>query len=164
MVVRILHCERSVDFRPNTGQFGVSARYVRVAWARGKDEHTSRYLNGIEASLSSCARCGATDLEDREIEKLVRGGDDVAALRVLNSINLEQALEPVDGDEFLGEAIVGDVAKLLRDAVIDARAGDAAEGLVLADPAEGATDVLGEQAPPVGEHAAESPKPCPARW
>ena len=36
----------------------------------------------MKASLSRCVRCGATDLEDREIEKLVRGGDDVAALRV----------------------------------------------------------------------------------
>jgi YgiT-type zinc finger domain-containing protein len=27
-------------------------------------------------------RCGSKDLEDREVEKLVRGGDDVAALRV----------------------------------------------------------------------------------
>lgn len=27
-------------------------------------------------------RCGSVDLEDREVEKLVRGGDDVAVLRV----------------------------------------------------------------------------------
>ena len=37
----------------------------------------------MEANLFRCARCGAADLEDREIEKLVRGGNDVAALRVL---------------------------------------------------------------------------------
>lgn len=40
----------------------------------------------MTASLSRCARCGATDLEDREIEKLVRGGDDVAAVRVRATI------------------------------------------------------------------------------
>jgi YgiT-type zinc finger domain-containing protein len=27
-------------------------------------------------------RCGSTDLEDRQVEKLVRGGDDAAVLRV----------------------------------------------------------------------------------
>lgn len=36
----------------------------------------------MKARLSRCVRCGATDLEDREVEKLVRGGDDVASLRV----------------------------------------------------------------------------------
>jgi len=36
----------------------------------------------MTASLSSCARCGSSDLEDRDVEKLVRGGNDVAALRV----------------------------------------------------------------------------------
>lgn len=36
----------------------------------------------MTASLSRCARCGSSDLEDKEIEKLIRGGDDVAALRV----------------------------------------------------------------------------------
>lgn len=40
----------------------------------------------MKASLSRCARCGATDLEDREIEKLVRRGDDVAAVRVRATI------------------------------------------------------------------------------
>lgn len=36
----------------------------------------------MTASLSRCARCGSSDLEDKDVEKLVRGGDDVAALRV----------------------------------------------------------------------------------
>ena len=36
----------------------------------------------MKASLARCARCGSNDLEDRDVEKLVRGGDDVAALRV----------------------------------------------------------------------------------
>jgi YgiT-type zinc finger domain-containing protein len=36
----------------------------------------------MKASLSRCARCGSNDLEDKDVEKLVRGGDDVAALRV----------------------------------------------------------------------------------
>jgi len=36
----------------------------------------------VKARLSKCVRCGSKDLEDREVEKLVRGGDDVAALRV----------------------------------------------------------------------------------
>lgn len=36
----------------------------------------------MKASLSKCVRCGSRDLEDRDVEKLVRGGDDVAALRV----------------------------------------------------------------------------------
>jgi YgiT-type zinc finger domain-containing protein len=36
----------------------------------------------MKASLSRCARCGSDDLEDKEVEKLIRGGDDVAALRV----------------------------------------------------------------------------------
>jgi YgiT-type zinc finger domain-containing protein len=36
----------------------------------------------MKASLSRCARCGSNDLEDRDVEKLVRGGDDVAAVRV----------------------------------------------------------------------------------
>ena len=36
----------------------------------------------VSATLSKCMRCGSVDLEDREIEKLVRGGDDVAVLRV----------------------------------------------------------------------------------
>jgi YgiT-type zinc finger domain-containing protein len=40
----------------------------------------------MKASLSRCARCGSNDLEDRDIEKLVRGGDDVAALRVRATI------------------------------------------------------------------------------
>ena len=34
------------------------------------------------ASLSKCMRCGSSDLEDKEVEKLVRGGDDVAVLSV----------------------------------------------------------------------------------
>ena len=36
----------------------------------------------MKASIARCARCGSNDLEDRDVEKLVRGGDDVAALRV----------------------------------------------------------------------------------
>ncbi len=36
----------------------------------------------MNASLSKCLRCGSSDLEDKEVEKLVRGGDDVAVLRV----------------------------------------------------------------------------------
>jgi len=36
----------------------------------------------VKASLSRCVRCGSNDLEDRDVEKLVRGGDNVAALRV----------------------------------------------------------------------------------
>ena len=36
----------------------------------------------MTASLSRCARCGSSDLEDKAIEKRIRGGDDVAALRV----------------------------------------------------------------------------------
>jgi YgiT-type zinc finger domain-containing protein len=35
----------------------------------------------VTASLSRCARCGSSDLEDKDVEKLVRGGDDVAVLR-----------------------------------------------------------------------------------
>ena len=40
----------------------------------------------MKASLSKCARCGSKDLENREVEKLVRGGDDVAALRVRGTV------------------------------------------------------------------------------
>jgi ribosomal protein L40E len=40
----------------------------------------------VTASLSTCARCGSADLEDKDIEKLVRVGDDVAALRVRATI------------------------------------------------------------------------------
>ena len=40
----------------------------------------------MTADLSKCARCGSTDLEDKDIEKLVRVGDDVAALRVRATI------------------------------------------------------------------------------
>lgn len=36
----------------------------------------------MTASLSRCVRCGSADLEDKDAEKLVRVGDDVAALRV----------------------------------------------------------------------------------
>jgi YgiT-type zinc finger domain-containing protein len=36
----------------------------------------------MNASLSRCVRCGSADLEDKDAEKLVRVGDDVAALRV----------------------------------------------------------------------------------
>ncbi len=36
----------------------------------------------MKASLSKCMRCGSADLEDKDVEKLVRVGDDVAALRV----------------------------------------------------------------------------------
>ena len=36
----------------------------------------------MSATLSKCMRCGSADLEDRVVEKLVRGGDDVAVLRV----------------------------------------------------------------------------------
>jgi len=36
----------------------------------------------VKASLSKCVRCSSTDLEDKQAEKLVRVGDDVAALRV----------------------------------------------------------------------------------
>lgn len=36
----------------------------------------------MKASLTKCVRCGSTDLEDKDAEKLVRVGDDVAALRV----------------------------------------------------------------------------------
>ncbi len=36
----------------------------------------------MNAALSKCARCGSSDLEDRDIEKLVRGGSDVVALDV----------------------------------------------------------------------------------
>jgi YgiT-type zinc finger domain-containing protein len=36
----------------------------------------------MTASLSKCARCASSDLEDTDIEKLVRGGDDVVAVRV----------------------------------------------------------------------------------
>ena len=36
----------------------------------------------MKASLSKCVRCGSSDLEDKKVEKLVRGGDDVAVLRV----------------------------------------------------------------------------------
>jgi YgiT-type zinc finger domain-containing protein len=32
--------------------------------------------------MSKCMRCGSFDLQDREVEKLVRGGDDVAVVRV----------------------------------------------------------------------------------
>lgn len=39
-------------------------------------------MNEVSATLSKCMRCGSADLEDREVEKLVRGGDDVAVLRV----------------------------------------------------------------------------------
>ena len=36
----------------------------------------------MKASLSKCVRCGSSDLEDRDVEKLVRSGDDVVVLRV----------------------------------------------------------------------------------
>ncbi len=36
----------------------------------------------MTASLSRCSRCGSTDLEERIVEKLLRGGQHVLALRV----------------------------------------------------------------------------------
>ena len=36
----------------------------------------------MKATLGKCARCGSSDLEDKDVEKLVRGGHDVAAMRV----------------------------------------------------------------------------------
>jgi YgiT-type zinc finger domain-containing protein len=48
---------------------------------KGREPDEAQEVEEVTASLSRCARCGATDLEDREIEKLVRGGADVAALR-----------------------------------------------------------------------------------
>jgi len=36
----------------------------------------------MTVSLSKCVRCGSADVKDKDIEKLVRVGDDVAALRV----------------------------------------------------------------------------------
>ena len=35
---------------------------------------------------AKCVRCGSNDVEERDVEKLVRGGDDVAALRVRATI------------------------------------------------------------------------------
>jgi len=50
------------------------------SWVGGLQEAES---NEVNATLSECMRCGSSvDLEDREVEKLVRGGDDVAVLRV----------------------------------------------------------------------------------
>lgn len=42
----------------------------------------------MKASIGRCTRCGSNDLEDRDVEKLVRGGDDVAALRVRATVCL----------------------------------------------------------------------------
>lgn len=40
----------------------------------------------MKPSLSRCARCGSSDLEDRDVQKLVRGGDDAAILRVHTTV------------------------------------------------------------------------------
>jgi YgiT-type zinc finger domain-containing protein len=42
----------------------------------------------MSASLSKCARCGSNELEDRSVEKLVRGGDDAVVLRVRATVCL----------------------------------------------------------------------------
>jgi YgiT-type zinc finger domain-containing protein len=63
----------------------------------------------VKASLSRCTRCGATDLEDREIEKLVRGGNDVAALRVRATICLHC------GERYFPEEAIRAIEQVRRD-------------------------------------------------
>jgi len=63
----------------------------------------------VKASLSRCARCGATDLEDREIEKLVRGGDDVAALRVHATVCLHC------GERYFPDDVIRTLEQVRRD-------------------------------------------------
>lgn len=60
----------------------------------------------MKASLSECARCGSNDLEDRDIEKLVRGGDDVAALHVRATVchHCGERYLPVDAIRVLEQA------------------------------------------------------------
>jgi YgiT-type zinc finger domain-containing protein len=57
-------------------------------------------------SLSRCARCGSSDLEDKEVEKLVRGGDDVAALQVRATVchHCGERYLPVDAVRALEQA------------------------------------------------------------
>jgi YgiT-type zinc finger domain-containing protein len=60
----------------------------------------------MTAGLSRCARCGSSDLEDKEVEKLVRGGDDVAALRVRATVchHCGERYLPVDAVRALDQA------------------------------------------------------------
>lgn len=37
----------------------------------------------MASSLSKCVRCGSTDLEDKEVEELIRDGRYVVAMRVM---------------------------------------------------------------------------------
>ena len=61
------------------------------------------------ASLSKCARCGSTDLEDRDIEKLVRVGDDAAALRVRATVCHHC------GERYLSKEAIRDLERVRRD-------------------------------------------------
>ena len=60
----------------------------------------------MTASLSRCARCGSSDLEDRDVEKLVRGDNDVAALRVRATVchHCGERYLPVDAVRALQQA------------------------------------------------------------
>ena len=51
----------------------------------------------MNASLSRCMRCGSNDVEDKDIEKLVRGGNGVATLRVRATVchHFETLYEPL---------------------------------------------------------------------
>jgi YgiT-type zinc finger domain-containing protein len=63
----------------------------------------------VTASLSRCARCGSTDLEDRDTEKLVRVGDDVAALRVRATVCHRC------GERYLSKEAIRDLERVRRD-------------------------------------------------
>lgn len=60
----------------------------------------------MTASLSRCVRCGSDEIEDRQVEKLVRGGDDVVALRVPATVchHCGERYFPADAIRVLDEA------------------------------------------------------------
>ena len=63
----------------------------------------------MKASLSECLRCGSNDLEDREVEKLVRVGDDVVALLVRATVCRHC------GERYLAQHAIGALERVRRD-------------------------------------------------
>jgi YgiT-type zinc finger domain-containing protein len=63
----------------------------------------------VKASLSKCLHCGSSDLEDRDVEKLVRGGDDVVALLVRATVCHHC------GERYLPQEAIGAIERARRD-------------------------------------------------
>ncbi|HEX7839921.1 MAG TPA: YgiT-type zinc finger protein [Kofleriaceae bacterium] len=64
-----------------------------------------------KASLSRCMRCGSNDLEDKDVEKLVRGGDNEAAMRVRATVCHHC------GERYLSERVIRGLERARHDLV-----------------------------------------------